>query len=135
MGLYFPIWVENRKIDLLNIRRLNYGSTNEDELEVVQMARRLTDFRGNPNTPVFWKLCQNGGFEVIEPRFIPSGSMIQCSGMLRSYKIDSEQKYGVTLDFGRDIIVHWMPPRKDKSNTEEATAPKQHAYPVIDFDY
>jgi len=108
---------------------------DDDEFEVIQMARRLTDFQGNPNTPVFWKLCQNGGFEVIEPRFIPSGSLIQCSGTLRSYKIDSDKKCGVTLDFGRDIIVHWMPPKKDKTKKEEVDAPKPHAYPVLDFDY
>jgi len=38
-----PFPIENRKIEMLNVRRLSYGSTIEDELEVInQMDRLLT---------------------------------------------------------------------------------------------
>ena len=35
-----PFPIENRTIDLLNIRRLSYGSTEEDELEVIKNHRQ-----------------------------------------------------------------------------------------------
>ena len=38
-----PFPVENRTIDLLNIRRLSYGSTEEDELEVIKTIDRILD--------------------------------------------------------------------------------------------
>ncbi|MFQ5475460.1 MAG: helicase C-terminal domain-containing protein [Nitrosopumilus sp.] len=42
-----PFPVENRKIDLLNIRRLSYGSTEEDELEVIKTIDRILDEHSN----------------------------------------------------------------------------------------
>ena len=36
-----PFPIENRKIDLLNIRRLSYGSTEEDEIEVIKVIDRI----------------------------------------------------------------------------------------------
>ena len=38
-----PFPIENRTIDLLNIRRLSYGSTEEDELEVIKTIDRIMD--------------------------------------------------------------------------------------------
>ncbi len=38
-----PFALENRKVDLLNIRRLSYGSTDEDEIEVVKVIDRILD--------------------------------------------------------------------------------------------
>ncbi len=38
-----PFPIENRTIDLLNVRRLSYGSTNEDELEVIKTIDRILD--------------------------------------------------------------------------------------------
>ena len=42
-----PFPVENRTIDLLNIRRLSYGSTEEDELEVIKTIDRILDEHSN----------------------------------------------------------------------------------------
>ena len=42
-----PFPVENRTIDLLNIRRLSYGSTEEDELEVIKAIDRILDEHSN----------------------------------------------------------------------------------------
>lgn len=36
-----PFPIEHRKIDLLNIKRLSYGSTDEDELEVIRAIDRI----------------------------------------------------------------------------------------------
>ncbi len=38
-----PFPIENRRIELLNIRRLSYGSTEEDELEVIKTIDRILD--------------------------------------------------------------------------------------------
>ena len=38
-----PFPIENRTIDLLNIRRLSYGSTEEDEIEVIKTINRIMD--------------------------------------------------------------------------------------------
>ena len=38
-----PFPMEHRKIDLLNVRRLSYGSTEEDELEVIKTMDRILD--------------------------------------------------------------------------------------------
>jgi len=38
-----PFPIEHRKIDLLNIRRLSYGSTEEDEIEVIKTIDRILD--------------------------------------------------------------------------------------------
>ena len=38
-----PFSLENRKIDLLNVRRLSYGSTEEDELEVIRTIDKILD--------------------------------------------------------------------------------------------
>ncbi|MGV7225409.1 MAG: helicase C-terminal domain-containing protein [Nitrosopumilus sp.] len=38
-----PFPIENRTIDLLNIRRLSYGSTEEDEIEVIKTIDRIMD--------------------------------------------------------------------------------------------
>lgn len=38
-----PFPIKNRQIDLLNIRRLSYGSTEEDELEVIRTIDRIMD--------------------------------------------------------------------------------------------
>lgn len=38
-----PFALENRKVDLLNIRRLSYGSTDEDEIEVIKVIDRILD--------------------------------------------------------------------------------------------
>ena len=38
-----PFPIEHRKIDLLNVRRLSYGSTDEDELEVIKTIDRILD--------------------------------------------------------------------------------------------
>ena len=42
-----PFPLENRQIDLLNIRRLSYGSTEEDELEVIKTIDRILDEHSN----------------------------------------------------------------------------------------
>ena len=36
-----PFPIKNRKVDLLNIKRLSYGSTEEDELEVIRAIDRI----------------------------------------------------------------------------------------------
>ncbi len=38
-----PFPIEHRQINLLNIRRLSYGSTDEDELEVIKTIDRILD--------------------------------------------------------------------------------------------
>ena len=38
-----PFPIEHRTIDLLNIRRLSYGSTEEDEIEVIKTIDRILD--------------------------------------------------------------------------------------------
>jgi Rad3-related DNA helicase len=38
-----PFPIENRRIDLLNIKRLSYGSTESDELEVIKTIDRIMD--------------------------------------------------------------------------------------------
>ena len=38
-----PFPIENRQINLLNIRRLSYGSTEEDEIEVIKAIDRILD--------------------------------------------------------------------------------------------
>ncbi len=38
-----PFPIEHRTIDLLNIKRLSYGSTEEDELEVIKTIDRILD--------------------------------------------------------------------------------------------
>ncbi len=42
-----PFPIENRRIELLNIRRLSYGSTEEDELEVIKTIDRILDEHSN----------------------------------------------------------------------------------------
>ncbi|QLH07952.1 helicase [Nitrosopumilus ureiphilus] len=42
-----PFPIENRKIDLLNVRRLSYGSTDEDELEVIKTIDRILGEHSN----------------------------------------------------------------------------------------
>jgi Rad3-related DNA helicase len=42
-----PFPIEHRQIDLLNIRRLSYGSTQEDELEVIKTIDRILDEHPN----------------------------------------------------------------------------------------
>jgi len=38
-----PFPIDHRKIDLLNVRRLSYGSTEEDEIEVIKAIDRILD--------------------------------------------------------------------------------------------
>ena len=38
-----PFPIEHRQIDLLNVKRLSYGSTEEDELEVIKTIDRILD--------------------------------------------------------------------------------------------
>ena len=38
-----PFPIKNRQVELLNIRRLSYGSTEEDELEVIKTIDRILD--------------------------------------------------------------------------------------------
>ncbi len=38
-----PFPIEHRQINLLNIKRLSYGSTDEDELEVIKTIDRILD--------------------------------------------------------------------------------------------
>ena len=82
---------------------------NGDLYDIITLQRRWRDFQGNPNNPVFWKTNAEGDFEVIEPKFIPKGSFLQCTGSLRAFKV--ADKYGVAMDMGRDIIVIYIPPR------------------------
>ncbi|HJJ23211.1 MAG TPA: DEAD/DEAH box helicase family protein [Nitrosopumilus sp.] len=42
-----PFPIEHRKIDLLNIRRLSYGSTEEDEVAVIKVIDRILDDHSN----------------------------------------------------------------------------------------
>ncbi|MCH7877589.1 MAG: DEAD/DEAH box helicase family protein [Thaumarchaeota archaeon] len=42
-----PFSIEHRKIDLLNIRRLSYGSTEEDEIAVIKIIDRILDKHSN----------------------------------------------------------------------------------------
>ena len=42
-----PFPIEHRKINLLNIRRLSYGSSEEDELEVIKSIDRILDEHSN----------------------------------------------------------------------------------------
>lgn len=107
---------------------------NDDTYEIVSIARRLTDFQGNPNNPVFWKVNAEGKFEVIEPKYIPKGSLIQCTGTLRAYNINKEM-YGVSCDMGRDIIVVWMPPKDGKKTNTEEKKKSLPSVPFISFDY
>ena len=104
---------------------------NDDEYEIVSMARRLTTFQGAPNNPTFWKVDEKGEFEEIEPAYIPKGSLIQCTGTLRSYNVNPEM-YGVSMDLGENIIVVWMPPKKKSTPVEETSVP---SVPFISFDY
>ena len=73
---------------------------------------------------------QNGEFDVIEPKYIPKGSFIQCTGTLRAYKVDANM-YGVSMDLGRDIIVVSMP----KKDTPKKKVSNNPSVPFINFDY
>ncbi|MCH8915637.1 MAG: DEAD/DEAH box helicase family protein [Thaumarchaeota archaeon] len=42
-----PFSIEHRKIELLNIRRLSYGSTEEDEIAVIKTIDRILDKHSN----------------------------------------------------------------------------------------
>jgi Rad3-related DNA helicase len=42
-----PFPIEHRTIDLLNIRRLSYGSTEDDEVEVIKTIDRILDEHAN----------------------------------------------------------------------------------------
>jgi Rad3-related DNA helicase len=42
-----PFSIEHRKIDLLNVRRLSYGSTEDDEIEVIKTIDRILDEHSN----------------------------------------------------------------------------------------
>ena len=42
-----PFPIENRSVNLLNIRRLSYGSTDEDELEVIKTIDMILDDHSN----------------------------------------------------------------------------------------
>jgi len=42
-----PFPVDHRKIDLLNVRRLSYGSTDDDEIEVIKTIDRILDEHSN----------------------------------------------------------------------------------------
>ena len=42
-----PFPIEHRTIDLLNIRRLSYGSTEDDEIEVIKTIDRILDEHSN----------------------------------------------------------------------------------------
>jgi len=42
-----PFPIEHRKIDLLNVRRLSYGSTEDDEIEVIKTIDRILDEHSN----------------------------------------------------------------------------------------
>ncbi|MEK0369149.1 MAG: helicase C-terminal domain-containing protein [Nitrosopumilus sp.] len=42
-----PFPIEHRTIDLLNIRRLSYGSTEDDEIEVIKTIDRILDEHAN----------------------------------------------------------------------------------------
>lgn len=42
-----PFPIEHRRIDLLNIKRLSYGSTEDDELEVIKAIDRIMDKHHN----------------------------------------------------------------------------------------
>ena len=42
-----PFPIENRRIDLLNVRRLNYGSTTEDEIEVIKIINDILNKHHN----------------------------------------------------------------------------------------
>jgi len=103
---------------------------NDDVYEVISLSRRLTDFQGGPNNPTFWKVDENNEFKVIEPKFIPRGSVIQCTGSLRAYNV-SPDMYGVSMDLGRDIIVVWIPP-KEKPVEQKKSVPD---VPYINFDF
>ena len=105
---------------------------NDDKYEIISMARRVLDFQGNPNQCVFWKSNDKGEYECIEPKYIRKGSLIQCMGSLRSYKVNPEM-YGVSMDLERDIVVVWMPPVEEKK--EEAKSDETPTVPFINFAY
>jgi len=42
-----PFKIEHRTVDLLNVKRLSYGSTEEDELEVIKTIDRIMDEHSN----------------------------------------------------------------------------------------
>ena len=42
-----PFPIQNRRIDIMNIRRLSYGSTDQDELEVIRVIDRILDEHSN----------------------------------------------------------------------------------------
>lgn len=48
-----PFPIENRKIEFLNIRRLSYGSTDEDELEVIKTIDRILNEHSNEKGIIF----------------------------------------------------------------------------------
>ena len=104
---------------------------HDDSYEIINMARRVLDFQGNPNECAFWKSNDKGEYEQIEPKYIRKGSLLRCMGSLRSYKVSAEM-YGVSMDLERDIVVVWMPPEEQQKPQEKTVDP---VAPFLNFNY
>lgn len=116
---------------------------NDDEIEVLKLERRLLDFHGNTQRPVFWKKVAAGTYEPIDPAYIPRHALVIPSISFRTYcfRENGKVKYGVSGDLGGDIVVVWMSKPKTKEELEaekEAESKKQvqqalSDIPIYDF--
>mgnify|MGYP001081791806 CR=1 FL=1 len=115
----------------------NYFHTHtyeDEEYKAFKLTKRLTDFQGNSQPPKFWKVNETGDYEIVEPKFIPNGSVVQCAASLRCYMIPNEKKYGVSMDLEQDIILVYVPPDEVEEEEEEETPTVIPSLPFIDFN-
>ncbi|MGD8638584.1 MAG: helicase C-terminal domain-containing protein [Nitrosopumilaceae archaeon] len=79
-----PFPVEHRKIDLLNIKRLSYGSTDEDELEVIRCIDRILNEHSN------------------ERGLILTSSIPRCHKILRNLSQKNQQRIRICHSTNKD---------------------------------
>lgn len=101
----------------------------DDELQVIQLTRRLEGWYGEPNRPVFWRLKEDNTYEQIDPKYIKKGTILSVQMSFRSYKIPGG-RYGMAGDLGKHILVVYIPP--NGQNTAKQTTPFN--VPYIPFD-
>lgn len=107
---------------LYSFDKTDHGEDDE-EVPLLKLTRKLTDWDGNKDPPRFWKINKKGTFEIFHPKFIKRGTFVIPSGQLRAYgfvKENGECVYGVSLDLGKEMIVVCFP-----EDEEERTGASQ----------
>lgn len=117
-------FVKNATVSMLK----EYTDQNGDDHPMFVCKRRGQYKNENgeytDNRPVFWR-STNKGFEKVDLKYIPQGSVLQYQIGFRVYS--TPNMYGVSCDLGKNIVVVY----KEKTNTKQAsTAP---VVPCIDW--